>query len=270
MTQHLTGMSRSLLVALLVIGVAAVLGASFVPLHTSTAPETSASASSGTPVLVELFTSEGCSSCPPADKLLGELDKAGSLDGVPVIALGEHVDYWDGLGWKDRFSSRQFTERQQKFVERMRLDSAYTPEMVVDGHIEFVGNDEGALRQALVKASHTAKPAQVKLSWEGNNLEIAINDSGAHAAKVLLAVAETNLTTKVERGENGGRTLQHAAVVRSLSQVGELQSSRFVSSIPVPRDASWNPHNLKAVVFVQDEKSGTVLGASAVKFQDRS
>lgn len=257
-------MSRSLLVPLLVIGVVAVLGASFLPSHSSALLENNGSAASGAPVLVELFTSEGCSSCPPADKLLGELDKAGSLDGVPVIALGEHVDYWDGLGWKDRFSSRQFTDRQRQFVDRLRLDSAYTPQMVVDGHLEFVGNDERALRQALAKASHSAKPAQVKLSWDGDHLKIAVTDTGVHAAKVLLAITETNLATEVQRGENGGRTLHHAAVVRKLSQIGDLRNSQFTSSIAVTRDASWNPENLKLVVFVQDEKTGTVLGASAI------
>src|SRR5919197_1244382 len=104
-------------------------------------------------VVVELFTSEGCSSCPPADQLLERLAAAGAIDGAQVVALGEHVDYWDRLGWRDRFSSPAFTARQAVYVRRFNDESAYTPQMVVDGRAGLVGSDAGAVRRAIAKAA---------------------------------------------------------------------------------------------------------------------
>ena len=267
---HLIGMLRSALVAVLVLGIVAVLAASFVPLHKFSAEDNRVAASAVSPVLVELFTSEGCSSCPPADKLLGDLDKAGQLEGVPVIALGEHVDYWDRLGWRDRFSSHDYTDRQQKAVERLGLDSAYTPQMIVDGRIEFVGNDETALRHALSQAAKSAKSADVQLSWNADKLNVAVYETAQHAATVLLAITETNLTTNVERGENSGRVLHHAAVVRKIISLGDLKSSRLESSTAITPDVSWKTQNLKAVVFVQDKGTGAVIGAQSIPFPKRS
>jgi hypothetical protein len=108
-----------------------------------------------TPVLVELFTSEGCSSCPPADALLAKLDQAQPINGAEIIVLGEHVDYWDGQGWHDRFSSHQYTERQNEYCGRLHVDSSYTPQMIVDGTDQFVGNDAAHAVRAI---QHAAEP----------------------------------------------------------------------------------------------------------------
>src|SRR3984893_16188948 len=110
-----------------------------------------------TPVLVELFTSEGCSSCPPADALLAKLDQTQPIDGAEIIVLGEHVDYWDGQGWHDRFSSHQYTERQNEYCGRLHVDSAYTPQMIVDGTDQFVGNDAAHAVRAIQHAAETPK-----------------------------------------------------------------------------------------------------------------
>jgi hypothetical protein len=220
---------------------------------------------SGAPVLVELFTSEGCSTCPPADKLLAELDQRATFDGVPVIALGEHVDYWDRLGWKDRFSSAIFTERQEKFRSHFGIDEVYTPEMVVDGRVEFVGNDKSALKKALGREAKKAKPVTLSLKWnDSKKLDVTANDSGTHLADVILAITESALTTSVARGENSGRVLHHAAVVRQFIRLGSLSDSKFHTVALVDKDANWNEKNLKAVIFVQDDADGTILGAQQI------
>ena len=257
-------MLRNAFVVVLVLAVITVVAASF--LHPKISTESAARPLAVSPVLVELFTSEGCSSCPPADKLLADLDRAGTADGVPVIALGEHVDYWDGLGWHDRFSSKIFTERQADFVRHLGISSAYTPQMVVDGRLELVGNDDNALHHALDQATHSPKSSQIALAWVGEKLRIQVTDHGSHSGDILLAVTESDLTTRVERGENGGRVLHHAAVVRQLSRLGQLKDAEFASTASIPADPSWKKENLKAVVFVQDERTREVLGASAIAF----
>ena len=266
MVLHLTTMLRSTVILLFSISAAA-----FCTAYFDCPPQNSArisdAAAARSPVLVELFTSEGCSDCPPADKLLADLDHDGSLDGIPVIALAEHVDYWDGQGWHDRFSSHAFTERQERVVSRLRLSSAYTPQMVVDGRLEFVGNDSNALHRVVNQAAQTPKTADVKLSWKDDGtLNVAVTDSTSHAATVLLAITESDLTTKVGGGENGGRELHHSAVVRRLAELGKLKDRNFASTTKIQRDSHWNPQRLKAVVFVQELHTGAVLGAQSIRF----
>src|SRR5882762_10627417 len=143
------------------------------------------------PIVVELFTSEGCSSCPPADALLSRLRQSGAVEGAEVLILGEHVDYWNHLGWADRFSSAGLTQRQGEYARRFNLDSGYTPQMVIDGHAELVGNDERGVRRQLALAAHAPKPAQVKLVWNHDSqLQIEIDGAGEGDEKVLLAITE--------------------------------------------------------------------------------
>lgn len=190
-------------------------------------------------VVVELFTSEGCSSCPPADALLASLNQQ-PIDSAEIISLGEHVDYWNQLGRKDRFSSHEYSKRQEEYARRFGLDSVYTPQMTIDGRVQFVGNDRGAARKAIEAAAHSPKMASVSLRREGPALEIAVEHAGSGSPMVLLAITEDNLTTHVRSGENGGRQLTHQAVVRYLRPLGAVTAGRFVAREPLQLDGSGN------------------------------
>lgn len=214
------------------------------------------------PVVVELFTSEGCSSCPPAEALLSSLSHEQSGN-VEIIALGEHVDYWNELGWKDRFAAHQYTQRQEDYARRFRLDSVYTPQMVIDGHREFVGNDQPAVRKIIAEASRAKKPVEVALDIDGDQVNVSLKQSGTASAAILLVVTEDNLTTEVRSGENGGRRLVHQAVVRSLRQIGVLTGGSFSAHAPLELDSAWLKPNVKVLVLAQDPASGAILGAAA-------
>jgi len=224
-------------------------------------------------VVVELFTSEGCSSCPPADELLGHLRQDLSAKNIQVIPLGFHVDYWDGLGWKDRFSSADFTQRQEQYARALKVDGPYTPEMVVDGALEFVGNDAGQARRTISQQASQLETAQVKIAAVGaDQLNIQVKGAAGSAtdkALVMLAITEDNLTTQVGSGENGGRTLHHAAVVRELRQVGTLQRGSIETTVPLKLQKDWKRDDLRAVVFVQNGPSGKIEGASSVALTDQ-
>lgn len=220
-----------------------------------------------TPVVVELFTSEGCSSCPPADALLSKLHQSGTVEGAEVLILGEHVDYWNHLGWSDRFSSAGFTQRQGEYARRFDLDSSYTPQMVIDGRTELVGNDERGVRRQLALAAHAPKPAQVKLSWNGDSLlQVDVNTANGDDEKVLLAITEDGLSTQVGNGENGGRTLRHSGVVRELREVGQVHHGQFASVVKAARHPDWKSENLRAVVFVQKSGHGDITGAASLAY----
>src|SRR6476661_624252 len=186
-------------------------------------------------VVVELFTSEGCSSCPPADELLGRLRQDLSAKNIQVIPLGFHVDYWNSLGWKDRFSSAEFTQRQEQYTHALKVDGPYTPEMVVDGAVEFVGNDSGQAQRTIRQQASQLETAQIKIAPAGaEQLNIQVKGAASTGnALVMLAITEDNLTTQVGSGENGGRTLHHAAVVRELRQLGRLHEGSFEANIPL-------------------------------------
>jgi len=226
------------------------------------------------PVLVELFTSEGCSSCPPADELLARLEQTQPVAGAEIIALSEHVDYWNRLGWADPYSSAEFSERQNSYARAFDTDDIYTPQMIVDGRVQFVGSNRDRARQAITDASRSAK-ARVQISLRGAtvdsaNLAISISDLQSawtgDSAEVLLAITESGLRSSVSRGENAGRSLHHTAVVRALSSLGNIDSqSKSFSAEPVVRiEEKWKRENLKAVVFVQERASRRVLGAAQI------
>ncbi len=220
-----------------------------------------------TPVVVELFTSEGCSSCPPADALLVQLTQK-TPPGVALILLGEHVDYWNHDGWSDRFSSSQLTQRQNDYERHLHVADAYTPQMVVDGHLQFVGNDVAALKHNLELAAAQPKSAQVSLQWEaGNHLKIAVQAPEKTHAHVFLAITEDGLTTAISGGENSGRTLQHAAVVRELRELGSVKNGSFEKTVEVARHPGWSAANLKVAVLVQDSDGGPIVGAATLHYQ---
>ena len=223
---------------------------------------TVAAAQTKRPVLVELFTSEGCSSCPPADQLLFQLERQPVPD-AEVIVLGEHVDYWDQLGWLDRFSSRAFTVRQQHYAERFGGDS-YTPQMVINGRVEFVGNDSEKALRSIAQQAKSAEPTEVHLVLNGDHLHITVGGSDRHAWNVLCAITERNLSTKVGAGENHGRELHHTAVVRQLSKVGSTKDGHFEGDVPLNLSRDWKPENLHAIVFLQHGSAGEIRGAAQI------
>jgi hypothetical protein len=225
-----------------------------------------------TPVLVELFTSEGCSSCPPADALLSRLGKTQPVREAEIIALEEHVDYWDQLGWKDPFSSEAATARQGEYGKAFGGREIYTPQMVVDGRAEFVGSSDDDALSTIRAASETPKPA-VRLSWQpGNRLEIhvdrLINASRDDSFQLFLIIAEDMLRSNVKRGENAGRALEHNGVVRQLLPLGRVEEtpSGFSSAATVHSAGEWNRAKLRAVVFVQERRSRHILAVSAIPF----
>ncbi len=219
------------------------------------------------PVVVELFTSEGCSSCPPADALLVQLSQKPS-PGVDLILLGEHVDYWNHDGWRDRFSSAQFSQRQSDYEKHFHVAEVYTPQMVIDGHLQLVGNDVAALNRDVQLESAQAKTAQVSLQWEtGDHLKIGVQAPSTKHLHVFFAVTEDGLTTVIAGGENSGRTLQHAAVVRQLRDVGSVKNGSFEKIVEVSRNSGWNAAHLKVAVLVQDSDGGPILGAASLHYQ---
>ena len=231
------------------------------------------------PVAVELFTSEGCSSCPPADALLARLVKEQPVPGVEIIALGEHVDYWNRLGWRDVYSSAAFSARQGDYARSIGAESVYTPQMVVDGRVEFVGSDERRAREAIATAAQTPK-LSIQLTRLENkpaeeldkvHLQIRIErlpaPGVAKDAEILLAVTEDELESNVTSGENAGRLIRHAAVVRKLQSVGKLHgrpNEDFVAEPVVTIPEEWKRQNSHVVILVQEKRSRRVLGAATM------
>ncbi len=224
-------------------------------------------------VVAELFTSEGCSSCPAADDVLSRLVASQPVAGVEIIALGEHVDYWDRLGWRDPFSSASFTSRQSQYDAKVfHGNSIYTPQIVVDGQSEHVGSDAGAVRRAIEKAAQQPKAAvDVVARVEGDRVHVDVRVDASpevplrDTADVIIAITEDQLVTNVRRGENAGRVLKHSAVVRSLSTVGTLSPRQRTFSVTAPLALSrdWKPEHLRVVVLVQETQSRRMVGAGS-------
>jgi hypothetical protein len=211
-------------------------------------------------VLVELFTSEGCSSCPPADAVLARLHQEQPVPGVELIVLSEHVDYWNDLGWKDPFSERLFSDRQGDYGSRI-----YTPQAIVDGRTDVLGSDRGGIIRAAASAARDPH-GTLRLARTSAGVRIAVEGLPGHRdAAVMLAVLEDGLSSKVERGENAGRTLSHTAVVRSLKEVGRVAAgaAQWSAEVPVALDVSWK--KARVIAFVQDGHSRRVLAAGALQ-----
>ena len=227
------------------------------------------------PVLVELFTSEGCSSCPPADELLIRLDEEQFVPGALVIPLSEHVAYWNGT-WRDPFSDPGFTERQRTYHPLLGSTALYTPEMVVDGQAQFVGSQRMLAEHAIARATTTPK-AVVDVSvlsafaQGALQVELAISDTSplgdAAAVEIWIAVAETGLETDVPRGENARRRLRHAAVVRSLDRVETLDGpvpDPYSTHATVAIAPEWSRSNLRIVAFLQDPQTRHIRGVGQI------
>ena len=222
-----------------------------------------------TPIVVELFTSEGCSSCPPADALLRFLDTKQPVQGVQFIVMEEHVDYWDDAKWRDRFSSHEFTVRQTDYTQRLHVSQPYTPEMVVDGAYEFTGNDRARAAAAFEKA-HAMPLVPVRVSAvkvENGKLNVHIEtDAVPEKADVFAALAIDHADTQVQGGENAGNHLEHVAILKNLNKVGRADKDR-----PFAKDAAIGLHSLsgpaRLIVFLQEPGQGKILGAALEHFQ---
>jgi hypothetical protein len=237
----------------------------------------SKSADNPSPVVVELFTSEGCSSCPPADALLLKLMETQRPEKGSIVALEEHVDYWDQLGWRDPFSSHEWTGRQENYAGTLGKGNVYTPEMVVDGRVEFVGSREWEAKRAIeeqarkTKASVSVTPGNSSDGKERFNIHVGKlpDPVAADTSEVWLAITETGLHSEVTRGENAGEDLHHAAVVRTLRKIGVANAkdpeTSFAGEAAVAFDRNWKRDNLRAVVFVQEKNSRQIVGAAETK-----
>jgi hypothetical protein len=226
------------------------------------------------PVVVELFTSEGCSSCPPADAFLEKLDDHQPVPGALVIVLSEHVDYWDHDGWKDPNSSALLTERQNSYEHALGASTPYTPQLIVDGISEMHLTDPQQVEQTLRKAATTPKIGvrigDVKVDGADAAVVRAHVDTDSnpdqHNADVYAAVALDRVESQVLHGENGGRHLTHVAVVQQLTKIGKLAKGKaFSQDVQLKLKPGTDPKNVRIVVFVQEPGPGRLLGASMRK-----
>jgi len=221
-----------------------------------------------TPILVELFTSEGCSDCPPADAFLQELDQQ-PYPGAEMVVLSEHVDYWNHDGWKDPYSSNFYTERQAAYGQEFGLKTVYTPEMVVDGTSEFVGSRRATASGAFAKAA-TAPKISIRLSsisvGAGNTLRAHVETAAlpkGQKADVYMVVALNHAESQVSAGENNGRSLSHTAVARIMKKVGSIPKEQtFAEDVELKLTPELATANLRLVAFVQETHQGKVLGAT--------
>jgi hypothetical protein len=238
--------------------------------HAEDLPHTAA-----TPILVELFTSEGCSSCPPADAVLQKMDASQPIPGAQLIVLSEHVDYWDHDGWKDAYSSHLVTERQIAYVHALRLSEPYTPQIIVDGAAELRLNSGQPISQILRPAPasqkvqvrigpitvEAKKPPLLRTHIETDSI------SDKQNADVYVAVALDHAESQVLHGENGGRHLQHVAVLQSLTKIGKLEKGKsFARDFQAKLTPALDSANIRIVVFLQEPGPGRVVGAAMQKY----
>ncbi len=221
---------------------------------------------SRTPVLLELFTSEGCSSCPPADKVLEALDKQ-PIANVELIVLSEHVDYWNSLGWRDPYSSRAFSDRQSSYAERLAA-TVYTPQLLIDGQVQLVGSDQREVTQAIGKVLQTAKrPITLHAARLGSSGGIRVEANSGAPADLYLAFAADHTRTEVLRGENGGHTLTHVAVVKSILKIGKWEGTATSREIPIPSKLlTGQSGETRVVAILEDPQTGRILGAAQTRF----
>jgi hypothetical protein len=226
-------------------------------------------------VLVELFTSEGCSSCPPADALLERMDSSQPITGAQLIVLSEHVDYWNHDGWTDPFSSESMTDRQTAYVRMLGLKSPYTPQFLVDGTEEMQASDTQKILDSLQKAGSTPKVSMRLASvtvGAGNpaivqgHLESDVNPQ-KHKADVYIAIALDHAESQVKRGENSGRHLSHVAVVAEIAKIGKLEAGKtfaqdFRMKLRLPATDS---KNIRVIAFAQESGPGRVIGVTLMK-----
>lgn len=226
------------------------------------------------PILLELFTSEGCSSCPPADAWVQKLDSTQPIASAQIIVLSEHVDYWDHDGWKDPFDSVRLTERQNDYAQKLGLQSVYTPQLILDGSTELHLNDAKGVADAFGKAD-TAPAVSVRIdsvAVDAGNPSILKGrvqvdaDPQEHSGDVYVVTALDHADTQVLKGENGGHHLSYVAVVEDISKIGKLEKGKsFEHDFDVKLKPGIDPKNLRVIAFVQEPNLGKVIGAAMEK-----
>jgi hypothetical protein len=222
-------------------------------------------------VVVELFTSQGCNSCPPADAWLTELGRPGAVDGVEVITLAYHVDYWNDLGWEDPFSSAEWSRRQRTYSKAIAGGRVYTPQMVIDGREHVVGSKRASVTRAVQRAANRAVlPAEVNLSVDAADtihVDVGVTlgaplESGT--LECLVAIYESGAATEIPHGENAGRELRNDFIVRRLVTAAELGGGdrTIDGAVDIDLDPAWNRDGVGVVAFVQDEATREIVAAT--------
>jgi hypothetical protein len=214
--------------------------------------------------VIELFTSEGCSSCPPADELVARVQKDNA--DKPIYVLAYHVDYWDRKAWKDAYSSAAFSQRQNDYALKLRLASVYTPQVVINGHDQFLGSDEKLMHKAIDIALAKAPAAQLSLQ----NVAVIKNKAAVNYttegntknSSLMLALVQKNATTKVLGGENGGHTLSHVQIVNKLQRSSVKKKGE--TSISLPNNFVAQGYEL--IGFIQNDDSGEIVSAARISF----
>jgi hypothetical protein len=237
--------------------------------HAAT-PDNSGSTAPTSVTIVELFTSEGCSSCPPADSLLRQINLKQTDEGQLIVGISEHVTYWNDLGWKDPYSLPTFTERQSVYASRLSSEGSYTPQMVLNGRDQFVGSDGSALERALrddTRREHFALHIVSSTnSSDGVDVRFSVAGKPSKPLDIIAVLTDDTDRSNVLRGENGGRQLQHVSVARSLTQVATLRDDGEQSvHISLPGGFSANgaaEHHL--ILFAQEPHQGAILGAATM------
>lgn len=237
----------------------AVMAAAFArPFNKSEKKEIGESGTNNGFVVAELFTSEGCSSCPPADKLLEKIQQENPGKSVYVLAF--HVDYWDHQGWKDRFSNPAFTARQRQYADWLNLETVYTPQMVVNGRKEFIGSYEGPITKTITKEldQPAANALTLRTHVEGSKLHVDFTATPEKNAELVLALVQKSGTSNVKAGENEGRQLSHVQIVRQL-YTQDVNNNQKIS-IDLPAD--FNAKGYELIGFVQHKKDGKITAAT--------
>jgi hypothetical protein len=220
-------------------------------------------------ILVELFTSEGCSSCPPADALLRELNGRTTSSGQLIVGISEHVTYWNSLGWTDPFSASTYTDRQNSYGSRFHLDSVYTPQVVVNGEQQVLGSDRNAVLRAVRETDHPGPLSAriVSVAGKDNSLVVTYSIHGnlpGHGAELFAVIADDVAQSSVLRGENSGHKLAHVSVARSITRIASVRDAATESTFPLPLDNGPRSSARHLILFVQSAHLGPVLSVDTV------
>jgi len=210
--------------------------------------------------ILELFTSEGCSSCPPADELLARILK--ESDGREIYILAYHVDYWDRQGWRDVFSNGDFSKRQRQYARWLNMSSLYTPQLIINGEKEFVGSQESSIRKEISKQISTNSKAslEIQAGQDVQKLTIGYYTKGTKNHNLVTAIVQKSAETRVERGENAGHILSHVQIVRRLQTDPIKDAGEGIITLELPND--FNPQNWEIICFAQDQTNGKISAAA--------